>query len=203
MKIGIIGAPGSGKTDLAVGIKDALTGKCDFDIVDDYVPVLSAATGNAYGHFADYIGNFQVAFERLTTEQRVSGTADQTDTITCGTVVDSLIYAAMYSQLAVRTPRDQRAEFARVSTAMSMFGMLVHDTLDYDLLFYLPLTPLHRYEHEGEWNTLLDLEYAPTFVSIDIVPILLDDGDVNNLAKAVQNIFELINREEENAPTDE
>lgn len=203
MKIGIIGAPGSGKTDLAAGIKDALTGKCNFDIVDDYVPALSAATGIAYGFFANYIGNFQVAFERLTTEQRVSGSADQTDIITCGTVVDSLIYTAMYSQIASRQARDQRAEFARVSTAMSMFGMLVHDTLDYDLLFYLPFTQEYRQEHEGEWNTLLDLEYAPTFVSIDLVPILLDDGDVNNLAKAVQNIFEFINYEEENAPTDE
>lgn len=193
MKIGIVGAPGAGKTQLAEGIVEALTEQRTFTTVDDYVPALSQVTDVAYGHFAGYVGNFQVAFERLRIEQatnRVFG-----HTITCGTVIDTMIYAAMYSQFASDNAPDKRAEFARVSTTMHMFGMLVHDTLDYDLIFYLPFTQEHRQEHPGEWNTLLDLEYAGTFVGIGVTPILLDDGDVNNLAKAVQHIFEAINAE--------
>lgn len=200
MKIGIIGAPGSGKTNLAQGIKKALDDKIDFDIVDEYVGDLSDGTGLAFGHFAGYIGNLQVTFERLAREQE--STRQYEGTITCGTVVDSLIYAAMYSQLARQAP-NQRAELARAATTMGAFGMIIYDTFDYDLSFYLPLSQEHRQEHEGEWNVLFDLEVAPTLAQLDLElkPILLDDGDVNNLAKAVQNVFELINSKPVDATT--
>lgn len=188
MKIGILGPPNSGKTDLALGLKEAFTDKYGFGLVDEYVENLESATGNSYGHFAGYIANLQVAFERLTLEEEARRV--HTHSITCGTVIDSMIYAALYSEFARDNAPNKQAEYARVSTTMHTFGMMVLDTFDYDVSFYLPYTQEYRQEHDGEWNTFLDLEYPGAFIGSDLSPILLDDGDVNNLAKAVQAVFE-------------
>ena len=193
MKVAIIGAPNAGKSELAKALQEAAQDKVKFDIVDDYVSHLSEETDTAYGHFAGYIGNFEVVFERLR-QERISHLKN-VNTITVGTVVDSMIYAAHFSQFAAANATNARAEHARASTTMNMFGMLVADTYDYDLTFYLPYSTEYRQEHEGEWDTLLDQEYISALIGINIGVVVLDGSDAENLAKALQAVFERANDE--------
>lgn len=210
MKIALVGAPDSGKTALAERIAEAAQDKIVFDILDGYVERYADETNIAVGHFASYITNLSVAFERLRQEDLKAALVGKSDgdedlnLITCGTAIDSAIYASLVGSVAAaHAPEDRkRSEFARTSTTMHAFGMLIADTWDYDLTFYLPYTNEYRDEHAGEWNTLLDLEYIGALIQFDIHTHVLDRGDDENLAKALQHIFERATRDAEPAPAD-
>lgn len=128
MKIGLIGAPGSGKSDLANAIVDS-TG---LRMIDAYAEEVEARMDWALGKHATYAGNIAVALHRYAYErERKDGY------ITCGTMVDTVTYlAAKHSFL----PPDE-LDTRRQTGGLVVLGCMVEDMMDYDHLFLLPSQP--------------------------------------------------------------
>lgn len=170
MRIALVGAPGTCKTCVAHCITDHFPDE-SFSVLDGYVERLSEKTDIAFGHFAGYIGNLQVAFERVNAEQEARAFASDTSLITCGTLMESIAYTTIHSQVALTTPDagDKQAEFNRMGAAAATFSMLVWDTWRYDHVFYLPYNDELRQERDGTWDAVLDanLPYALDAFFID------------------------------------
>lgn len=148
MKIALLGAPGSGKTKFARELAKRVDDLGPFKLVDNYVPKLEKRTGLSFGHFATYVPNLMVATERIAAEE-----AAGPNTITCGTIFESIAYTALHSSVASQKAPAQRLERARAEATLQAMGMLVADTFNYKYAFYLP----YKRKREG-WNqTLNDL----------------------------------------------
>lgn len=128
MKIGIVGAPGSGKTALANELKDALEGQTI--IVDGYVEPLEKEFNYAFGCFATYIGNLAIALDRFKHE-RAASQADHV--ISCGTVADTATYMASETTF---TPAYEGLP-RRTLSSLNTIGCIYADTFDYDYVFYI------------------------------------------------------------------
>ena len=154
MKIALVGAPESGKTEVAEELA-ALLDEGTVAVVDDYVSKLSDATNIAFDHFAGYLNNLQVAFKRLEAEQEAA-TLD-CPVITCGTLMETTLYCTLHGQVVMSAPdtREKQIEFARGDTAGRTLALLVHDSWRYDHVFYLPYADERR---DTSWNSILDTD---------------------------------------------
>jgi len=137
-RIGIVGGPGSGKSDLAQEIAKGLDGAV---ILDDYVEDISLESDVRIGKTGTYFGNLFVILGRLTRERKIEMEDPPEHLITCGTLIESAVYASMQGV------EDQSAPtLARISAFMSMIGVLFQDTFHYTPLFVLPPGS------ENEWD---------------------------------------------------
>ena len=130
MKIGLIGAPGSGKSNLAAAIYDTF----GLPVIDDYVHDVESRSGWVLGRYATYAGNIAVALDRRFREQ------EKESHITCGTMLDTVTYEAAKAYVA-----EDEADRRRWSGALVVLGCMVEDMMDYDLLFFLPSEPEDEY----------------------------------------------------------
>jgi hypothetical protein len=153
MKIAILGAPGSGKTEVAGALADKF-GNSYTAIVDEYVDKLSVETNVAFGHVGGFLGNLQVAFERLRCEQ-MADTYNADHIITCGTLVETTLYTRLYAEARVEVaPKDEiHRELARATNAAMMYGQLVWDTWRYDYVF---VNPLPEEKVDDSWDSILN-----------------------------------------------
>lgn len=141
MNIGLMGTPGSGKTDLAYQLAARLEeNDRRIKIIDGYAPEIEAKTQIALGSMADYIGNLYVALERYALE-RVAR-LDHDIVITCGTFMETAVYMAMHFVALINTLSDEEKIEAtpRVDAVLRMLAVLYNDTCVYDHAFYLPTT---------------------------------------------------------------
>jgi hypothetical protein len=141
MKIGIIGVPGSGKTEFANGVMAALDAP-GYLLLDDYVGELSERLDFEYGQFATYIGNLSIAMTRLGCEREheltyrdIHDMHGDPPFMVCGTLVDTLAYTIWES---VNSDKTTQADHHRAMSVISLIGCLYKDTFDYDLVFKLP-----------------------------------------------------------------
>jgi adenylate kinase family enzyme len=130
MKIALIGAPGSGKTDLAKKLAE----KYDANILDDYVENIGKESNLAMADQASYIGNLYVILRRIAMERWLIEKEPDKNLITCGTLVESSIYATVEA-LRYQTEVHQ----VRIIEFMKMLGLIIQDTWDYDHAFILNL----------------------------------------------------------------
>jgi deoxyadenosine/deoxycytidine kinase len=156
MKIGVIGAPGAGKSKFARKLAYGL-GQHVFDkpptVIDDYVPKLEKQTGYAYSYFATYAQNYQILFHRWTLEQAAE--AKGHNIITCGTMYETICYAAIKANEASMN-QDDMDEFVRARTAMTALGMLETVIFDYDILLYLPYDGKTLLDKGRSYDTVID-----------------------------------------------
>ncbi len=138
MRIGLVGASGSGKTKFARALRRELGEH--YRIVDNYVPKLEKTTGLAYGTFATYHDNLAIAFKRYEVEHPLDE-----DRITCGTAFDTLCYAILKTDPAVSRDR-LGAMIANMDTIIKATGWVYSELARYDLMLYLPSEPLKRYD---------------------------------------------------------
>lgn len=124
MKIGLIGAPGSGKTALA----DALSTELNMGVIDDYVEAVEFHLNYVMGRYATYVGNLAIMIERHACERGVGD-----DFISCGTPIDTVTYMAASAHLTGDEAWQRRA-LGSLTTA----GCMVDDMWEYDHVFYLP-----------------------------------------------------------------
>jgi hypothetical protein len=137
VKIGIVGAPGAGKSDFAIRLKARLSEELfpeSFWIIDDYVQEIQEDTGLALGPWAAHYENYMIAGVRLAAEARLDGE----DTITVGTILDSLTYTLILGGIDLSTEYSND-QFMESQTAINGMALLYGQTWDYNMTFYLPL----------------------------------------------------------------
>lgn len=151
MKIGIVGAPGSGKTELAKALQDKLDGKTH--IIDDYVGDIGVECDLAMGAGATYIGNLYVLLGRYARERKAWGCGCWDNTITCGTMVETSVYATL-NAMAMQPPGNEATNWTRISNFMNVTGSFFQDTMvppeGYDHIFILSLENADRQTTGGQ-----------------------------------------------------
>lgn len=133
-KIGIIGAPESGKSDLAQGLKQALEEKGKkVVVIDDYIPEIEEESDIVLGRASTYVGDSLAMFGRFARENKAL--LEKPDyMITVGTLLDTTVYAALGGV------KDQTPEgWFRVHNWMNLAGIFFRDTWKYDHTFLLML----------------------------------------------------------------
>lgn len=144
MRIGILGAPGSGKSEFAQALAKGLGWtNC---VIDDYLEDLRRETGLEYGGFGSHIDDIQVVFKRREWELALR----DADTITVGTVLDSAVHCFVRTDEAARTRKEIGLQAERLRTIAGTFGLLYTDTWEYDYAFFL------RYKGESRHSVMID-----------------------------------------------
>lgn len=188
LKIVLVGAPSSGKSDLAAAIRDTL----GYQIVDDYIGDIEERSDNTLGHFASYLGNLQAAIGRWEAERHASeGRAnDQVASVTCGSIIETVVYNGIQALVQARideeddSPRRAQND-RRASISMIMLGVLVGDTWDYDHAFYLPLP-----DEALEENKLVDRYLMETAESLGLGLTTLPLTTESQLPVVLQEVLE-------------
>lgn len=163
MKIALVGAPNSGKTELAQQLQEKLENS---KIVDDYIPALEQRSDVALGHFGTYIGNIQSALARWEAERIAAKDAE--NLICCGTIIETCVYAAINGliQFNASGPIERPQMDQRSQIALMLLGVVALDTVDYDHLFYLPLSQEWKDEHG--WDGAVDDEIKASAETLQI-----------------------------------
>lgn len=187
MKIGVMGAPDAGKSKfarkLALGMAKTDVGKTK--VIDSYVDKLIEQTGYAFGYFATYPQNFQVIFQRWTLEQIAQ--TKGLNTITCGTLYESIMYCAIKADVESRNQEDLEAQiFAR--TAMNALGMIETQISDYDILFHLPYDGKKLLEKGKSYDTLVDRKTPEILAGYYKSAVVLSGTEKENVKYATQII---------------
>jgi adenylate kinase family enzyme len=183
MKIGILGAPGAGKTAFAKALDEELGS--NHHVVDKYAESLRKRTGQEYGLMGNYLDDLQVVFKRREWEL----IKREVDTITCGTVLDSVAHCFVRTEDKARNSRELTLTSERLRTIAESLGLIYTESWDYDYAFYLP------YMGEDPQSRLLDAAltdliqtYAPPVLAFNAeVP---DDKKASTAAKAIRTFEE-------------
>lgn len=169
-RIAIIGAPKSGKSDLALEVEKSILGGHPtikkVHVVDDYIPAWQSRTGMAVGEFGTYIVNSQIALERLNVEEQAlniyqDAKLDDLLLITCGSLIETVVYHSFNSYcLALHNGSDQPSGAMqgdpRAHTTMQWLTLLKADTWKYDKVFYTPLSDELKADEENGVITMVD-----------------------------------------------
>jgi hypothetical protein len=184
MKIGILGAPGAGKMRFAHRLRQEIYDFGYTVVVNGYVEELRKDTGLEYGLLGNHIDDYQVVFKRRERELHL-GSAD--NTITCGTVLDSVAHCFARSEDRAHNSRELTLTSERLRTIAESFGLLYTETWDYDYAFYLP------YAGEDPGSRLIDTAlvqllttYAAPVFSFN--PEVTHDEKASTAAKAIRAI---------------
>ncbi len=177
MRIGLIGAPESGKSKLGTKLSDVLGLPC----IDNYAEELSDQTDIWIGQGSTYIPNLLVALERL---KREFNTSTKDGRITCGTAVETISYCALHSSRVKEdsSPEEIDIDAVQAAVVMNAINLMMNDNWRYDFVFYLP----NKVDRKG----LRELDYAIREVlatlSIDYVTL----GGEDQSAQAIESIWE-------------
>lgn len=167
MRIAIIGAPGSGKSELG----GRLSAHLRIPPVDGYIGRLEKRTGIAFGYLADMVPNLLCATERIKAEY--ASMQEHGDSyVLCGTTVESAAYIAIRAVEAMNYTDNIGSERQRIQAAIDAATLLL-EGWTYDHVFYLALPQ----SHEDEWDKRLDrsIQEALAMLRIDHTPLTSDD----------------------------
>lgn len=171
-KIAIIGAPGSGKSDLANEIGPQLGGT--WTLCDDYAERACDEVDYVPGFNGGYISHLAVALKRIGIER----SSPDFHIVTCGTLLETSVYAAM--DLEVQENYASELEYQtvirRTEAVMKTLAVLFNDEFDYDYFFYLP-----NRQTDDKWVTFdKNLQAAwGAFFLVPVIPLLNNDLEQN------------------------
>jgi hypothetical protein len=188
MKIALIGSEGSGKTEFAEAFRDRYLDKDCSDcakknptvIIDDYVEEIGEESDLAVGGGASYIGNLMVITGRIQRERKAMAEGAR-NLITCGTIVESSIYAVIDAVRGQSEPH-----WVRVTNLMNMIGSIYSDTWDYDETFVLPLAERDEDVISGQ----VDKHLMMAVNQFSILYTELDGTLDDKIEKAIETIKE-------------
>lgn len=183
MKIGIIGVPGVGKSDLANSLAKELD---DSVVIDDYVEEISQDTGIALGIFASYPGNLAISVGRMIREFKEK---DKGHILTVGTDIDTMLYAAVDAVNATSFARDDTEKDLikeRSATIMKQLAFMFIDCGRYDQIFYIAQPSEDK--DPQDWKSQLD-DNIPQALDLYGIPYATLNGTLEeNLEKALNDI---------------
>lgn len=199
MRIGILGARGSGKSDLCDGLYENLPGPKS--MVDGYVENFERKTQLATGQYATYLVSMQIAMWRLDHEleeereiKTDGGNLEEGNgvLITAGTLIDTTIYLALHAAAMANTGQGSLdinlMNDLRSNATMHWFGMMRVDCWKYDHVFYLPLGD-RRDEDKDRVAAVFDDHVVEACESYQVPFIKLDQSTPEErLAKALEII---------------
>lgn len=182
MKLAILGAPGSGKTDFARELIGLLA-KGDYDrfwLIDNYVDDLRACTRLEYGGFGSHVDDLQVVFKRREWELAWA----HANTVTVGTVLDSTVHCFVRSDEAARNRREVSLKTEHLRTIAGTFGLLYTDIWDYDYAFMLRYKgdDWHSRMIDAGLNDIITAYHAPVLTFKSEVP---DDEKASTAARTI------------------
>lgn len=132
-RIALVGVVESGKSDLAQALKEKLEAKdLKVAVIDGYQQETQEYFNVPVGPVADYYGNLAVVMSRLAMESRVERDEEPDVMITCGTLVESSLYAAVDA-----TDRQTQEALVRIQNFMHIVGVIYQDQFRYDPIFKL------------------------------------------------------------------
>lgn len=205
MKIGIIGAPQSGKSSLARKLAYSLNSLENdipsWKLVDKYVESLSKRTGMAFGYIGTFEQDLQVHFERWTREQEIQ--AQGNHSITCGTIYETTVYCALKTARWSNNPAVNIEHNLRTETVMRMLGMLEVDCFDYDLLFWLPYSQKFLKEKGKDWDVVINQKIPEVLDGYFKEAIILNNTEKENVKNATEIIKRIISTETPKVSPDE
>lgn len=199
MRIGVLGPPGVEKSKFAKAIGKAF----ELPVVDNYAQKIQRETKLALGPWSPYSENFMVAGARLTAE------AKHEDRVTVGTVLDTLTYAATYSDVSMnRSQEEARRVYLSVQAAMQGFTLIYNETWDYHLSFFFPYNEAQRRSKGQTWETALDDAYPAVIESLGVPYLYVLHGSTKDRIRLATDIIKIAQQEEapeetETSETDE
>lgn len=169
MKIILIGAPGSGKSDIAKrlarnlnrdwmkpsdisGIPASVHAQ-RWVVIDGYIDRLTKRTGCVYGKEADYEHNLQIVVKRWTLEAEADHQG--CSTITCGSMYETLFWSSLINSLIPPSEEAFVYETEVAQIAMGFLGEMERRTFNYNAIFYLPWSEEQR-SGAHSWEGVLD-----------------------------------------------
>lgn len=191
MKIGILGAPGAGKSAFAKGLAKELG---DAHVVDNYVQRLQKSTDLALGPFAGYTENLMVAGVREAARLKVNDAKYQ---IAVGTIMDTMVYVMVHSDVSLHNNAAEKMQvYADARAVVNCMTLWYNYTWDYDVTFFLP--------HQGEPKSQNLADYFPHEMS-KAYPAVLEtffvttfglDGTTKERVKVAREVIDILERDE-------
>lgn len=208
MKIGIAGAEGSGKSDLAKKLARSLNtarneGEPTFAVIDNYVQDLQKKTGYYYELFAaTHPQNFQILFHRWTLEQEAAHKG--LNTITCGTLYETIVHVAIHSLIIEQAEPLNPEEVIQIEAAMRGLAMIETLISDYDVIFYLPYSERYLKEMERSWDMVVNSKIPEVLEGYSKNYVVLKGNEkekVKNARRIVKDLKALIEASENDEST--
>lgn len=182
MKIALLGAPGSGKSKLA----QSFGRKLGWHVVDGYVDKLQKQTGLAYSNETSFAEEIQVLGARWAAED--AARSKYPNTITCGTIYESLIYASSILPWAVNE-QTMLEDQVYIQTMMGAFGAMAMKTFDYHGLFYLPWEDGHD---EHSWGAVVNKQIPQVLNGLGLAYVTLTGTNKQKVERVTELITPLI-----------
>lgn len=188
-RIAILGAPFAGKSSVAALAVKAVDGTSE--IVDNYIPAIEQRSDVVLGMYASWLGNLQVAIGRYEFERKAA--LNKPDyLITVGTVVETVVYQALYSALGMNS-QDEAVKlytYARANPTVEVLGGIVGDSWRYDYVFYLPLSEELKNHEDHVYDARVDEQIIPCLEAFKLSFTQLEDSsmEAENVAKMVKEI---------------
>jgi hypothetical protein len=198
VKVSLLGAPNSGKSKFARSLARRLNRECEqkWKVIDGYVDSLAKQTGRTYGDVYDrraFPLNIQVLAERWRLEDEATNLGFHT--ITCGSIYETIIYAAAQG-VPIATASDEQwmlNETYIAQTMMSALALLSELRFDYSMMFYLPLSKSDDWlkESDRDWSTVVDAKLSEVLEGQGRWARILEGTDKVKLYDAIEIIRRL------------
>ena len=200
MRVGLIGAPGSGKSKLG----RLIAKEYEITLVDNYVQRLQKATNLALGPWSSYAEHMVVAGHRYAAEEKVG----PTDRVTAGTMIDTLTYAMVKSDVEFQYGTKNNTEKERIAAmyASAQAGirgltLFLTETWDYDLSFFLPFSD-DAAKKADPWSLALDNAYPAVIESYNPPYTWRLDGTTEERFGIVKESIDFIREKQETEATE-
>jgi hypothetical protein len=172
IKVGLIGVPSSGKTELADAISKRITGPSASPsiiwILDKIPERASEEMNSALGFSGSWHSDLGISLTRIG-QERYAEEAGADVCVTCGTLIDSTVYSMIRFESRMKFKQDNELEdeAKRVQSSMMTNACLYMDTFYYDRLYFL--NQIGPVKEDAELFTTLDKQLRSSFEAFGIV----------------------------------
>lgn len=162
LRIGVMGMPGTGKTDFAKALAQKLwiddyfnsSYQPEWEIIDNYAQDMAKDLKLDIGSNSSYLPNMMISIERAKREQKAKIAGKHY--ITVGTDQDTIAYLAVMTSLYSQRPRTEQMEklMMRTMYAAALLSFMMEDLFEYDYIFYCPIPERFKIANPTDLNSV-------------------------------------------------